>query len=65
MLDSKFTTDEMSLRPLCGRTVYIIMNDETRYMGILASCGQSSITLNGEGERSLRPAKRTRKVNLI
>jgi hypothetical protein len=64
MLDSIFTTDEMSLRPLCGRTVYIIMNDESRYTGILASCGQSSITLNGEGERSLRPVKRTRKVKI-
>jgi hypothetical protein len=40
------------------------MNDETRYAGILTSCGPSSITLNGEGERSRRPVKRTRKVKI-
>jgi small nuclear ribonucleoprotein (snRNP)-like protein len=64
MLDTIFSANEQSLRPLCGRTVYVIMNDETRYTGILTSCGQSSITLNGKRERSRRPVKRTRKAKI-
>ncbi len=62
MLDSEFDVNEQSLRPLCGRAVCVIMNDETRYTGILTSCSPSSIVLNGE--RTLRPAKRARKAKV-
>jgi hypothetical protein len=62
MFDSMFKADEQSLLPLRGRAVCVVMNDETRYTGILTSCGPTSIVLNGE--RSQRPAKRTRKAKI-
>jgi hypothetical protein len=62
MFDSMFSADEESLRPLYGRAVCVIMNDETRYTGILTSCGPTSIVLNGE--RSGRPVNRSRKAKV-
>lgn len=61
-MDSMFPIDEESLRPLFGRAVCVIMNDETRHTGILTACGPSSIVLNGE--RTGRPVKRDRKSKL-
>jgi hypothetical protein len=62
MFDSMFEADEQSLLPLRGRAVCVIMNDETRYTGILTSCGPTSIVLNGE--RTQRPVKRTRNLKI-
>ncbi|WP_373232534.1 hypothetical protein [Cohnella sp.] len=62
MLNTIFSTDEKSLRPLCGRAVCVILNDETRYTGILTSCSPSSLTLNSE--RTHRPVKRKRKAKI-
>ncbi|WP_239618611.1 hypothetical protein [Cohnella mopanensis] len=59
MMDSSFSFDEDSLQPLCGRAVCVILNDGTRHTGILTSCSPSTIVLNGE--RTVRPVKRTRK----
>ncbi|TFE19521.1 hypothetical protein [Cohnella luojiensis] len=61
MMDS-VSFDENSLRPLYGRAVCVIMDDETRYTGILTSCGPSSLVLNGE--RTRRPVKRSRKSKI-
>lgn len=62
MLQSNFAADEKILRPLYGRPICVILEDETRYTGILTSCSSSSLTLNGE--RTLRPAKRKRKARI-
>lgn len=62
MLNSIFSADEKSLSPLYGRAVCVILNDETRYSGILTSCSPSSLTLNGE--RTLRPVKRKREIRI-
>jgi small nuclear ribonucleoprotein (snRNP)-like protein len=62
MLNTVFNADEQTLRPLCGRAVCVILNDDTRYTGILTSCGPSSIVLNGE--RTNRPVYRTRKAKI-
>lgn len=62
MLDPELYTDEQTLRPLYGRAVCVILNDDTRYTGILTSCGPSSIVLNGE--RTNRPVNRMRKVKI-
>ncbi|RED57259.1 hypothetical protein [Cohnella lupini] len=71
MPNSVFYFNEDSLRPLFGRAVCVVLNDETRHTGILTSCGPSSIVLNGDrleraeiAERSLRPVKRSRKSKL-
>ncbi|WP_130613611.1 hypothetical protein [Cohnella abietis] len=57
-----YSLHEQSLRPLLGRAVCVIMNDKTRYTGVLAFCESSSIVLNGE--RSQRPVKRSRKAHI-
>ncbi|MCD9023878.1 hypothetical protein [Cohnella silvisoli] len=62
MFDSLFEANEESLLPLCGRAVCVIMNDDTRYTGILTSCSPTSIVLNGE--RTQRPVKRGRKAKI-
>jgi hypothetical protein len=62
MFDPVFIADKQSLLPLCGRAVCIILHDDTRYTGILTSCGPSSIVLHGE--RTNRPVNRTRKVKI-
>lgn len=61
-MDFVYSFDENSLRPLYGRAVCVIMDDETRHTGILTSCGPSSIVLNGE--RTHRPVKRSRKSKI-
>jgi len=58
-MDSPYSYDEGSLQPLLGRSVCVIMNDHTRYTGILTSYSSSSIVLNGE--RTERPVARKRK----
>jgi hypothetical protein len=62
MLNSYYSVNEKSLRPLYGQAVCITMNDNTRYTGILTSCGASSLTLNGE--RTHRPANRKRQATI-
>jgi hypothetical protein len=62
MFNPVFIADKQSLLPLCSRAVCIILHDDTRYTGILTSCGTSSIVLNGE--RTNRPVNRTRKVKI-
>ncbi len=71
MLDPVFAINENSLRPLFGKAVCVILNDETRHTGILTSCDPSSIILNGDRkeraeikERSQRPVERSRKSKL-
>lgn len=61
-MESEFVFDEKSLRPLVGRPVCVVLDDETRHTGILTSCGPASIVLNGE--RTARPANRTRKTRV-
>ncbi|WP_256759703.1 hypothetical protein [Cohnella sp. WQ 127256] len=61
-MDSLFPINEDSLRPLVGRAVYVIMNDDTRHTGVLTSCSSSSIILNGE--RTARPVNRSRKSKM-
>ena len=58
-MKSPYSYDKNSLKPLLGRAVCVIMNDHTRYTGILTSCSSSSIILNGE--RTERPVSRKRK----
>ncbi|RKP56085.1 hypothetical protein D7Z26_05385 [Cohnella endophytica] len=58
-MNSEYGIDEGSLRPLFGRPVCVILEDDTRHTGILTSCGPSSIVLNGES--AARPGKRARK----
>ncbi|TVX98612.1 hypothetical protein [Cohnella terricola] len=60
MKDDKFLVDEQSLRPFRGRAVCVITNDDIRHTGVLTGCGPKSLVLNGE--RSARPAKKTRKT---
>ena len=62
MLHSNLAADEKTLRPLYGRPVCVVLEDDTRYTGILTSCSSSSLTLNGE--RTLRPVKRKRKARI-
>jgi len=59
MFDDDFSVDEYSLRPLFGRPVCVVTHDLARHTGILTSCGDSTLILNGE--RTSRPVKRGRK----
>jgi len=59
MMDDEFHVDVKSLRPFYGRPVCVITNDDIRHTGILTGCGPRALVLNGE--RSTRPAKRSRK----
>ncbi|MFC5403000.1 hypothetical protein [Cohnella soli] len=61
-MESIGNVNELSLQPLFGQPVCVVLEDDTRHTGILTSCGPSSLVLNGE--RTSRPVARNRKTKI-
>ena len=45
-----YPLNEERIRPFCGNLVCVLMQDGTRHVGVLSSCGKGSLVLNGERE---------------
>jgi len=45
-----YPLNEGRIRPFCGNLVCVLMQDGTRHVGVLSSCGKGRVVLNGELE---------------
>jgi hypothetical protein len=54
--------NEKQLLPLCGLPVCVVMKDGTRHFGVLTSCRDGKLVLNGQPEEdSPLPSRRAKK----
>jgi hypothetical protein len=47
-MEPLYPLTEERIRPFCGNIVCVLMQDGTRHVGVLSSCGKGRVILNGE-----------------